>query len=288
MVEATRLAARTAILLAAGLLSAQLIACGGDDESLSGATETPELAVESCFPSPGELGNPGPMTEEVVDGVTISTAARVASEDRERIVNGLRAARQFVDREFGGVRRVVCLEIRADNRRSGSAITLRNRIIVFTETDGWGRPYPWLLSRATAHEYIHVWATETADDFALANAPDYGPGWLTEGVPEYLSMRIVLDAGLAPVDEAETFTNTLLRLSSVTLSGLEALPLPSPEDYALAELAVSRLVGDNDYTRIESYYVALGMRVPWQSAFQDAFGMLPQRFIADFEASMTP
>lgn len=270
------------------MLVVVLTACGGD-EGGPGAepahTDTAQPVVQSCFPVPPELGEPGPMTEEVVGGMTVATGGGVAYADRDRIIEGLLAAQQFVEKELGGVERLVCVDIRGDDARSGSAITLRNRIIVFTERGGWDRPYPWLLSRAVAHEYIHVWAAEAANDFAIATSPEYGPGWLTEGVAEHLSMRIVLEAGLAPPEEAEAFTRTLLRLSTARLAGLTSLPLPYAEDYATAELAVGRLVEGRGTAAIRQYYENLGKGQPWQAVFERAFGVKPDIFVRQFDAA---
>jgi hypothetical protein len=123
---------------------------------------------------------------------------------------------------------------------------------------------------------------EVANNVAPSNLYANGPGWLTEGVAEFLSMRMILEARLAPANEAENFTNSLLRLSKATLSGLEALPLPNAEDYAMAELAVSTLMQGKDLGALERYYEALGRRVAWQAAFAQAFGISPAQFSVEF------
>jgi len=245
-------------------------------------TATPVDLAASCIDSPAELGNPGPMTRTDVEGAAVFVARLVSDADQQRVLDGLAAARTFIAREFGGVERSICLEIRADEQRAGAALTIGNRVIVFTQPGGWSRPYPWLLSRATAHEYVHVWAAEVANDFAPSNSIAYGPGWLVEGVAEYMSMRMVLEDGLAPVAEAETFTNTLLRLSQATLNDLEALPLPNAEDYATAELAVSRLMQGIDIRALQRYYEALGRRTVWPAAFAQVFGVSPAQFYQQF------
>jgi hypothetical protein len=214
----------------------------------------------------------------------VYVAEQVTDEDLQRVLDGFAAARAFLAREFGPVQRHVCIEVRADDQRAGSAITIQNRIVVFTQRDGWTRAYPWLLSRAIAHEYVHVWTAEVAHDFARANTDAYGPGWLVEGVAEFLSRQMVLDAGLAPRNEMETFTNTLLRLSDASLDELEPLPLPNPEDYATAELAVSRLMDSRPLTSLEAFYTMLGEGVLWPVAFARAFGVGPQQFYQQFAA----
>jgi hypothetical protein len=107
---------------------------------------------------------------------------------------------------------------------------------------------------------------------------------MIEGVAEYLSMRMILEAGLAPVDETETFTNTLLRLSNASLEELERLPLPNPEDYATAELAVSRLMADKPLSTLESFYTRLGEGIAWPVAFAQCFGLSPGQFYREFLA----
>jgi hypothetical protein len=246
---------------------------------------TPADPAANCFPAPSELGNPGPMTREDVDGASVFVAEHVSPEDRQRVLDGLAAARAYLAREFGPVRGYVCLELRADDQRAGSAITIQNRILVFTQRDGWTRAYPWLLSRATAHEYIHIWSSEVAGEFARADSGAYGPGWMVEGVAEFLSMRMILDAGLAPVAETQTFTNTLLRLSTASLEELERLPLPNPEDYATAGLAVSRLMADRPLSTLESFYTQLGEGIAWPLAFAQCFGLTPQQFYGEFVAT---
>jgi hypothetical protein len=224
------------------------------------------------------------MRREDVDGASVFVADGVTDDDRGRVLDGLAAARAYLAREFGPVQRHVCLELRADDGRAGSAITIQNRIIVFTQRDGWTRAYPWLLSRATAHEYVHIWTAEVAGEFARADSSAYGPGWLVEGVAEFLSRRIVLEAGLAPPDELQTFTNTLLRLSDATLEELESLPLPNPEDYATAELAVDRLMTSRPLAALQSFYSQVGSGASWPVAFAQAFGISPSEFYRQFAA----
>ena len=238
--------------------------------------------------APPELGNPGPMERIDIEGAAVFVARLVSEEDRQRVLDGLAAARTFIDREFGAVERSICLEIRATAQRGGAAVTIENRVIVFTQPGGWSRPYPWLLSRATAHEYVHVWTAEVAGNFAPSNSIAYGPGWLVEGIAEYLSMRMVLEAGIAPADEAETFTNTLLRLSNATLAELEDLPLPNAEDYAVAEFAVSQLMQGVELSALERYHIALGRRVAWPAAFAQIFGISPNQFYQQFAATPSP
>ncbi|MGE0057884.1 MAG: hypothetical protein AB7P33_16640 [Dehalococcoidia bacterium] len=246
---------------------------------------TPADPAAGCFPTPSELGNPGPLRRQDVDGATVFVAQGVTDEDRQRVLDGLATARAYLAREFGPVQRHVCIELRAEDLHTGSAITIQNRIIVFTQRGGWSRPYPWLLSRATAHEYVHVWTAEVANDFAPATSSAYGPGWLVEGVAEFLSMRMVLEAGLAPREETEMFSNTLLRLSNATLEELEPLPLPNPEDYATAELAVSRLMTSRPLSALQTFYTLLGRRTAWPAAFATAFGVAPHEFYRQFAAT---
>jgi len=275
-------------LLLPGLLSAVLLsACESQDAPLEPSpSATPEARVESCYPTPSEFGDPGEVRDRNVAGVQLSVAAAVAPADEALVAAGLEAAVNFVTREFGAVERPVCVELRIDNARAGTAVTIRNRILVFTTDGGWNRPYSWLLTRAAAHEYVHVWAIETANDFSAADSPSYGPGWLTEGIPEYLSMRIILENGLAHEGEAAGFSATLLRLSSARLQDLQWLPLPSPEDYAVAELAVSRLVDAAGIAAIDRYYAALAQGIDWEQAFEEAFLTAPDRFVADFDSSL--
>jgi hypothetical protein len=228
------------------------------------------------------------MQREDVDGAVVFVARGVTAEDKQRVLDGLAAARGYLARHFGAQTIAVCVEIRADLARAGAALTIDDRVVVYTQPEGWTRPYPWLLSRATAHEYVHVWSAELAKHFAPSNSIAYGPGWLVEGAAEFLSMRMVLDARIAPADEAETRTNSLLRLSDATLDELEPLPLPNAEDYATAELAVALLMRDATPDALVRYYILLGDRVSWPAAFAQAFDISPSQFYREFAATPSP
>ena len=163
-------------------------------------------------------------------------------------------------------------------QRAGAAVTLDDRVIVYTQPGGWARPYPWLLSRATAHEYVHVWAAEVADNFAPSNSIAYGPGWLVEGVAEYLSMRMILEAGLAPVDEAENFHEQPPppEQRHPRRAG-RACPSPTPRTTPRPSWPSASSWSGVKLDALDRYYTALGNGVTWPAAFAQAFGISPNQ-----------
>lgn len=135
-----------------------------------------------------------------------------------------------------------------------------------------------------AHEYVHVWQGELG-----GNACMLGPRWLSEGMAESLAYRTLVEDGLIPQANMDTFTKRQLRTATTQLSlaQLETQWPDSANPYSVAYLAVDRLLAANGPLPLRAWCAAVGRGVDWHTAFAQAFGETTDAFYARFESFKT-
>ena len=131
-----------------------------------------------------------------------------------------------------------------------------------------------------AHEYVHLWQFDTGGLACMIN----GPRWLSEGIAESFAYRSLVTAGLIPQANMDVFTRRQLRnATSASLQSLESNWVGSANPFAVAYLAVDRLLAVPSPLALRTWCARVGAGEEWHSAFQAAFGESTASFYARFE-----
>jgi hypothetical protein len=135
-----------------------------------------------------------------------------------------------------------------------------------------------------AHEYVHLWQYDTGGLACMIN----GPRWLSEGMAESLGYRSLVGAGLIPQANMDVFIRRQLRSATyASLESLESSWVGSANPFAVAYLAVDRLLAVPSPLALRSWCARVGSGEEWHSAFQAAFGESTASFYARFEQYRT-
>ena len=111
-----------------------------------------------------------------------------------------------------------------------------------------------------------------------------GPRWLSEGMAESLAYRSLVGAGLIPPANMDVFTRRQLRSATyASLQSLESNWVGSANPFAVAYLAVDRLLAAPSPLALRTWCARVGAGEEWHSAFQAAFGESTASFYARFE-----
>ena len=144
-------------------------------------------------------------------------------------------------------------------------------------------PRDMVLVRLGSHELGHVYQHKLGAKLGL------GPNWLDEGWPEFLSLRSLINSGVAEYAEdgknmAEYRIGETISLDG-SLKEMESVEDWTPYHplyhygYTASELLAAQ-AGKEAMTR---YWTLLGVATSWQEAFQTAFGMTVEEFYDLFE-----
>ncbi|RYE08027.1 MAG: hypothetical protein EOP22_15280 [Hyphomicrobiales bacterium] len=133
--------------------------------------------------------------------------------------------------------------------------------------------------KTVAHEYAHIWQGELG---AISGSRQPLPGWVNEGIAEYLGYRVIVDAGLMNWENVRPFV----------LNGAMQDQLGTPLDKITAWpghagfLAIDWLVesSPNGLPALRQLGEAVGEGRSTKAAFYDAFGLELDDFYAQFEA----
>ena len=131
-----------------------------------------------------------------------------------------------------------------------------------------------------AHEYVHVWQHEIG-----GNACMLGPRWISEGMAESLAYRALENDGLVSEAALDTFVRRQLQNGApIALRSLESSWPADTNPFAVAYLAVDRLLASAGPLRLRSWCARVGAGADWRSAFAATFGETTDAFYARFEA----
>ncbi len=131
-----------------------------------------------------------------------------------------------------------------------------------------------------AHEYVHLWQYDVGGLACMIN----GPRWLSEGMAESFAYRSLVTAGLIPQANMDVFTKRQLRTATyATLQSLESNWVGSANPFAVAYLAVDRLLASSSPLALRTWCARVGAGEEWHSAFAAAFGESAASFYARFE-----
>jgi hypothetical protein len=131
-----------------------------------------------------------------------------------------------------------------------------------------------------AHEYVHVWQYDVGGSACML-----GPRWISEGMAESLAYRSLVAAGRIPAANLDVFTRRQLRGARyVTLASLESTWPADANPFAVAYLAVDRLLAQPTPLALRTYCARVGAGEAWRSAFAGAFGVDVDTFYSRYEA----
>ena len=168
-------------------------------------------------------------------------------------------------------------------------ITQGNTVTLVTSNSAWSSPPAaapdtWSAdaerTELAAHEYTHLWQHELGGDACML-----GVRWISEGMAESFAYSALVTNGVIPAANLDTFTKRQLRSATyVPLSSLESTFGPAAaRPFAVAYLAVDRLLAAGGRARLRTYCERVGAGQEWHAAFLATFGETTDSFYARFE-----
>ena len=172
---------------------------------------------------------------------------------------------------------------------------------IFVSTSGsWVRKNPrFNLMKMTAHEVFHAFQyglSELSVGGGVGQVPKAGPRWLSEGTAEYFAYKAMDEGGVA---DYKSERNSIDPWGFVRHAEYVDKPLNEMETWTgfsgargdstyLAIMATELLVFYSGENSILKYYASLRRGTTWQQAFEEAFGMTPNRFYRLFDDHRRP
>jgi len=241
------------------------------------------LNADGTDPRP-QPADPANLTFEIAsDGVS--------APDINAVHQGVEHAGAYLAANVGGDRR----RAQTVNVRVGSpterycCLTSGPSFDIVTINTAWASPSAaapdtWTADterrELAAHEYVHLWQYDTGGPACMIN----GPRWLSEGMAESLAYRSLVTAGLIPQANMDVFTRRQLRNATyASLQSLESNWVGSANPFAVAYLAVDRLLAAPSPLALRTWCARVGAGEEWHNAFQAAFGESTASFYARFE-----
>lgn len=227
-------------------------------------------------------------------GAFFSTAAGVNAQDIADVHAGVEWASSYLTASVGGDRqdRVTVHVFPGDGTQQYCCLTFGSTYDIVTTNTAWASPPAaapdtWTpdteRTELSAHEYVHLWQYDVG-----GNACMLGPRWISEGMAESFAYRSLVAAGRIPQANMDTFTKRQLRNATyASLRSLESTWPSSANPFAVAYLAVDRLLAVPSPLAIRSYCARVGAGEEWHSAFAAAFGTDVASFYARFEEYRT-
>jgi hypothetical protein len=244
-----------------------------------------QVAVLNPDGSPPRPTPPDPL------GVRFQIDDGVSAPDIALVHQGLQHAAAWLDTNAGGARRTTSLVHMyvGDGTQRYCCLTAGDSYEIVTSHIAWSSPQAaapdtWTPDteriELAAHEYVHLW------QYAVGARPCMlGVRWLSEGIAESFAYRALVADGLIPQANMDTFTKRQLRSAAnpATLRSLEASWPSDAKPFAVAYLAVDRLLLANGPLPVRDFCGRVGRGQEWSAAFAGAFGETTETFYARFE-----
>ncbi len=230
--------------------------------------------------------SPGPRA-----GLYFEVTGAVPASDIHEVHAGVERSGGYLASAVGGdrSRRAVVRITTGDGTERFCCITQGPTFDIVTSNQAWSAPSAaaadtWTAStertELAAHEYVHLWQYELGGSACMV-----GPRWISEGMAESLAYRSLVAAGLIPQANMDTFTKRQLTSARyVTLRSLESTWPSDANPFAVAYLAVDRLLAANGPLPLRTWCARVGAGEDWRAAFTTAFGETPDSFYSRFEA----
>lgn len=229
-------------------------------------------------------------TPQSPSGFSFVAGAGLTARDINDLHEGVEWASAYLRAAVGGDRtkRASARIIFGDGTERFCCLTSGASFDIVTGNRAWAvppaaAPDTWTpddeRTELAAHEYVHVWQYDIG-----GNACMLGPRWISEGMAESLAYRALIAAGRIPAANLDVFTKRQLRTARyVTLRSLEAAWPSDANPFAVAYLAVDRLLASPTLLALRTYCARIGTGETWQSAFAGAFGTDVDSFYARYE-----
>lgn len=227
-------------------------------------------------------------------GLYYSTADGVGAMDIADVHEGVEWASDHLARNVGGDRRsraTAYLSV-GDGTAQFCCLTIGPSYTIVTSNSAWASPPAaapdtWSAdterTELSAHEYVHLWQYDVGGNRCML-----GPRWISEGMAEALAYRSLVAGGRIPAANMDTFTKRQLRNARyVPLSSLETSWPGDANPFAVAYLAVDRMLAVPSPLALRTWCARVGAGEAWRSAFAAAFGVDVATFYTRFEAFRT-
>lgn len=254
------------------------------EEAAPPSTVRPTIgSIADCSPVPQSVGPPQPGPSEKLGLVAAFFEDAVSEADRSRVMQGARAAEQFVRNSLGGFRfaEPICLDVRAGSVSSTTVGVVygANHVVLYAGSPPLVGAPAWVLPHVAAHEYIHFWQKDIGNP-----RENSGPTWLLEGSAELLGYQAVVAEGLTTYDETRLYSMRRLATTTPALSSMERRSPSSDEfSYPLAFLGCEFLTAGPGPGSFREYWSGLARNMTWEASFTAAFGLTPADFYLRFE-----
>ena len=223
--------------------------------------------------------------------VFFTTAPGVSAQDIADVHAGVEWAAGYLAANVGGDRqdRVTVHIFPGDGTQQYCCLTYGATYDIVTTNTAWASPPAaapdtWTpdteRTELSAHEYVHLWQYDTG-----GNACMLGPRWISEGMAESLAYRSLVAAGRIPQANMDVFTKRQLRNATyVPLSSLESSWPSAANPFAVAYLAVDRMLAVPSPLALRTFCGRVGAGQEWHAAFAASFGVDVATFYSQFEA----
>jgi hypothetical protein len=229
-------------------------------------------------------------------GVTFQIDPGVSARDIAQVHQGVQHAHAYLDRFVGGARqRPSSVHVYVgDGTQPFCCTASGDAFEIVTSKQAWATPQAaapdtWTADtermELAAHEYVHVWQYAVGGRACMAG----GVRWISEGMAESLAYRALVADGVIPAPNLDTFTRRQLNNApnKATLASLETTWPADANPFAVAYLAVDRLLAAKGLLAIRDWCARVGAGQEWHQAFAVAFGETTGAFYARFEAFRT-
>ncbi len=236
----------------------------------------------------GSLPAPTPPSPA---GFYYSAGPGLRAMDIADVHQGVAFASSHLAREVGGDRigRATARIMVGDGTERFCCISAGTTFDIVTSNSAWASPAAaapdtWTADTErialAAHEYAHVWQYDVGGRACML-----GPRWISEGMAESLAYRSLVAAGRIPAANMDVFTKRQLRQARpVTLRSLETTWPSDANPFAVAYLAVDRLLASPTPRALRTFCTRVGSGEDWRSAFAGTFGTDIETFYTRFEA----
>ncbi len=227
-------------------------------------------------------------------GLYFDVTGSVLARDIHEVHAGTEVVGDYLARSVGGDRsRAATARVRVgDGTDVYCCLTQGPTFDIVTSNVAWAAPPAaapdtWTpdteRTELAAHEYVHMWQYEVGGGACML-----GPRWMSEGMAESLAYRSLVANGTIPQANMDTFTKRQLTSGSyATLRSLESTWPGSANPFAVAYLAVDRLLAANGPLPLRDWCRRVGAGEEWHAAFASAFGESTDSFYSRFEAYRT-
>ena len=232
--------------------------------------------------------------------ITAEFASDVTEEDKKFVITGISATDFYLQKWFGksinqpaGLR--VSVGGKSTNRENDAQVVVEDgKIVILIETGStvWKEMTQINAyggenrNRISAHEYVHVYQFQNGCGRPDIQTP-IAPKWFLEGGAEWLSHKVMHEAGLVPSSGFPEYSIIPLAKQQVgLLKSFEKKEGLETSLYSFYTMAVDFLMKNRQMKTLDDFCVNLaggnGMSMP--EAFEAAFGITLDKFYEDFES----